>query len=190
MIDEVQRLRSEMMHIGRIAFQSGLTDTHGGNISVRYNDYILIKKSGSMMGFLAEDDFVTTTVKENPKLDKLASVELKVHRAIYQSLPSVSSVLHVHSPYTIAMSMIEDGYIIPVDSEGKYVLGRVPVLSVPKTISSNEVAKTIPGLLEASRIVVVKSHGPFAVGSSPEEALKFTSILENSCKVKSILLRG
>jgi len=175
--------RRELIRIGRIAFEAGLTDTHGGNISIRVGDYILIKRSGKMLGYLKEEDFVLTTVKENRELDRFASMELVVHRAIYRENPKVQSILHTHSPFTVACSLKYEDSITPIDSEGKLLLGEVPVVKAQKVVSSPEVAEKISKLLAKHRIAVVYSHGPFAVGKTPEEALMYVSALENSCKI-------
>ena len=178
--------KKELVEIGRIVFESGLTDTHGGNISMRIDDYILIKKSGKMLGYLEPADIVVTTLEENRELDAEASIEVKVHRAIYKTLPEVKGIVHAHSPYTVACSLVYDE-IIPLDSEGRLLLGKVPVLSAKKVVSSDEVAEKLPELLKKSPVAVVKSHGPFAVGKTLEEALKYLSALENSCKIISIM---
>ncbi len=178
--------RKELVRVGRIIFESGLTDTHGGNISMKVDNYILIKKSGKMLGYLEPADIVVTTLEENPDLDSEASIELKVHRAIYKALPEVKGIVHAHSPYTVACSLLYDE-IVPLDSEGRLLLGKIPVLSAKKVVSSDEVAEKLPELLKKSPVAVVKSHGPFAVGKTLEEALKYLSALENSCKIISIM---
>jgi len=160
-----EKERKELVFIGRVIFESGLSDTHGGNISMRIGDFILIKKSGKMLGFLNPEDIVITTLEDNPELDKEASIELKVHRAIYKNLPWVKGIVHAHSPHAVACSLLYDE-IIPLDSEGKLILGAVPVLSAKEVVSSDEVARELPMVLEKSPVAIVKSHGPFAVGRS------------------------
>ncbi len=175
--------RRELIKIGRIAFEAGLTDTHGGNISMRVGNYILIKRSGKMLGYLKEEDFVLTTVNENRELDRFASMELVVHRAIYRENPEIQSILHTHSPFTVACSLKYKDSITPIDSEGKLLLGEVPIVKAQKVVSSPEVAEKISKLFTKHRVAVVYSHGPFAVGKTPEEALMYVSALENSCKI-------
>ncbi len=181
----MENLKKEMIKVGRIVFEAGLTDTHGGNISVRKGEHIIIKKSGKMLGFLTEEDFVVTTLQKNEKLDSGASIELIVHRAIYQNFPGINAILHAHSPYTITLSLLTDS-INPIDSEGKLLLGKVPVLSASRVVSSEEVATKIVELFKLCPIVVVKSHGAFSTGKNLNEALKYLSALENSCKILSI----
>ncbi|WP_456396907.1 class II aldolase/adducin family protein [Desulfurobacterium sp.] len=186
MESEIKNLKKEIIKIGKLIFEMGLTDSHGGNISVRYDEYILIKKSGKMLGCLTEDDIVITTLEPNKKLDKEASIELKVHRNLYKQLPEIKAVVHAHSPYTVAVSLTTDE-IVPLDSEVKFLIGTVPVLPVKITISSDEVAEKLPKLLKKCKIAVVKSHGPFSTGRTLEEAFKYLSALENSCKIISIV---
>ncbi len=175
--------RLELIEVAELTFRLGLTDSHGGNLSCRVGEYIVIKRSGKSLGRLKPEDFVITTLKENPLLDRYASLELKVHRAIYREIPEVKAVLHAHSPYTVACSL-KYGEIEPLDSESKLLLGgKVPVLKAEKVVSSEEVAEKLPGLLKKCPVAVVYSHGPFAVGKSIEEALKYLSALENSCKI-------
>ena len=174
--------RLELIRVAELTFKLGLTDSHGGNLSCRVKDFIVIKRSGKSLGDLKPEDFVVTTTEENPTLDRFASVELKVHRAIYKGVDWAKAILHAHSPYTVACSL-KKSYIEPLDSESRLLLGRVPILEAKEVVSSSEVAKKIPELLKECPVVVVKSHGPFAVGRNPEEALKYLSALENSCKI-------
>ena len=177
-----KEVKEELIRIGRLTFESGLTDSHGGNLSCRVGDYLIIKRSGAMLGSLKEEDFIVTTVEENPELDRFASLELLVHRAIYKELPGVRAVLHAHAPYTVACSLKWEE-IVPLDSEGRLLFKKAPVLKAQKVVSSREVAQKLPQLLKEYPVAVVYSHGPFSVGKNPEEALKFLSALENSCKI-------
>ncbi len=175
--------RLELIKIAKVAFELGLTDSHGGNLSCRVGDYIVIKRSGKSFALLRPEDFVITTTDENSNLDKYASLELIVHRSIYKELRGVNAVLHAHSPFTVACSLVYDE-IKPLDSESSLLFGgKVPVLSAKEVVSSKEVAEKIPSLLKECPVCVVKGHGPFAVGENIEEALKYLSALENSCKI-------
>lgn len=175
--------RLELIEIAKLTFQLGLTDSHGGNLSCRVKDYIVIKRSGKSFGRLKPQDFVVTTLNENPSLDRFASLELKVHRAIYREIPEARAVLHAHSPYAVACSL-KFKEIEPLDSESKLLLGsKIPVLRAKEVVSSDEVARELPKLLKKCPVAIVHSHGPFSIGKTIEEALKYLSALENSCKI-------
>jgi L-fuculose-phosphate aldolase len=173
--------------LGRDIFLSGLITSHGGNMSVRLGDRILITRRGAMLGRLQPQDLVETGLAEDDSMVTLASTELVVHRAIYQAT-SALAIVHTHPIHATALSLVEDE-IVPLDSEGSYLLHRVPVVSAAKTVGSEEVATVLPPALRDHRIAVLRGHGAFAVGELLEEAYMVSSTLEASARML-ILARG
>lgn len=167
--------------IGHDLFAGGLISSHGGNLSLRMGDRLLITRRGAMLAHLQPDDIIETGLWKNDAGIALASSETVVHRAIYAAT-SALAVVHAHPPYAVTLSLIEDE-LIPVDSEGSYLLHRVPVVAAAKTIGSGEVAELVAPLLASYRVVMVRGHGSFAVGQFLEEAFQWTSALEASCQV-------
>ncbi|MDD4238013.1 MAG: aldolase [Desulfotomaculaceae bacterium] len=171
----------DFQKLGRDLFLSGLNSSHSGNLSVRYGDRIVITRRGSMLGHLEERDLIETGLAKNDSKIILASTEIGVHRAIYKGT-SALAVVHAHPVHAIALSLLED-QIIPVDSEGAYLLHKIPVIGAEHTIGSQELEKSLPGLLSKYKIVVVRGHGSFAVGQMLEEAYQWTSSLEQVCRI-------
>jgi len=71
--------------------------------------------------------------------------------------------VHAHPPYAIARSLMCDE-IVPIDSEGSYLLHKVPVVHTELTAGSKEVAELLPKWLKEYDIVMLRGHGPFAIG--------------------------
>jgi L-fuculose-phosphate aldolase len=174
----------QFQRIGRDLFVAGLISSHGGNLSVRQGDRILITRRGSMLAHLEERDVIDTGLEENDANVTLASTEIVVHRAIYQQT-SALAIVHTHPPYAIAQSLVKDE-IVPVDSEGSYLLHKVPVVEAHLTAGSAEVAKRVPRLLKEYDLVMLRGHGPFAIGHLLEEAYQLTSVLEMACRILTI----
>lgn len=171
----------DFQRIGRDLFLAGLNNSHSGNLSVRYGDRIVITRRGSMLGHLEERDLIETGLFSNDSNIILASTEIGVHRAIYRGT-SALAIVHAHPVHAISLSLMEDE-IIPIDSEGSYLLHKVPVLSAERTIGSAELGEKLPGILREFKIVMVRGHGSFAVGQMLEEAYQWTSSLENVCRI-------
>lgn len=171
----------EFRDIGRDIFLSGLISSHGGNMSVRVGDRMLITRRGSMLGRLTERDIIETSLEHEDSEIALASTEIVVHRAIYAATNGLA-IVHTHSPHSILRSMREDE-IVPVDSEGSYLLHKVPVYSLARTAGSSEVAETVSQALKEYKCVLLRGHGPFAIGTVLEEAFQWISCLEMSCKI-------
>jgi L-fuculose-phosphate aldolase len=174
--------------IGKELVAQGLVDSHGGNMSIRINDRILITRRNLRMGNIVnQGDLIELPLEGEAAGDIQASRDLIIHRALYKGT-GARAVIHAHPPYAIALS-ISENKIIPQDAEGSFFLRAVPIIKVRgETIGSAEVAKILPPFLSGNYVVaMVKGHGSYAIGADLEEAYKYTSVLENSCKVTAIL---
>lgn len=167
--------------VGRDLFLAGLNNSHSGNMSVRHGERIVITRKGSMLGCLEERDLIETGLSCNDGNTALASTEIGVHRAIFKGTGALA-IVHAHPVHAISLSLLDDE-IIPVDSEGAYLLTKIPVLDVKCTIGSPEVEEKLPALLRDHKIAVVRGHGSFASGQTLEEAYHWTSCLENVCRI-------
>lgn len=170
----------EFAKFGRDLFLSHLISSHGGNMSVRVGDRIMITRRGSMLGNLTKQDIIETGLEKNDSWIVLASTEIGVHRAIYNAT-SALAIVHAHPLHGIALSLTRDE-IIPIDSEGSYLLHKVPVVATQHTVGSQEVEKVIPEVLKSYKIAMLRGHGSFAIGQFLEEAYQWTSAFEASCQ--------
>ncbi len=170
--------------IGRDIYLAGLISSHGGNMSVRVGDRVLITRRGSMLGRLEPHDIIETALQHDDSEVALASTEIIVHRAIYQRTSGLA-IVHTHSPHTILRTMVDDE-IVPVDSEASYLLHKVPVHSLPRTAGSGDVADTVSSALKEYKCVCLRGHGPFAIGTVLEEAFQWISCLEMACRILNL----
>ncbi|WP_321419301.1 aldolase [uncultured Methanomethylovorans sp.] len=172
----------DISRIGRKLVQSGLVESHFGNISVRSGDKMLITRSGSVLDELTSDKVVEVDVYGTCALDVIASSETVVHRAIYNNT-SAFSIVHAHCPYAVTMSLLQgEGCITPLDSEGKYFLGDIPI--VRGGIGSGDLASNLVKALSVHKAAIVHGHGTFAVGRVLDEAYVLTTQVEHSCRIK------
>ncbi|WP_407354709.1 aldolase [Methanolobus sp. WCC5] len=172
----------EISRIGKKLVQGGLVESHFGNISVRAGNRMLITRSGCALDEITEDMVVEVSIEGTCALDMIASSEAIVHRAIYKSTPALA-IVHAHCPFAVTSSLLaEDGSITPVDSEGQYFLGVVPV--VRGGIGSDELAKNLAAALASHKAAIIYSHGTFAIGKVLDEAYVITTQVEHSCRIK------
>jgi L-fuculose-phosphate aldolase len=171
---------AEFRDIGRDLFLRGLVSSHAGNMSVRTREGICITRTKSMLGRIGSGDLVEVDALGPHPNDAKASSELIVHRAIYRET-GAGAIVHAHPPYATLLSMLADE-LCPVDSEGCYLLEKVPVVDLARsvTIGLPESAKAVSEALKERKIVVLKGHGSFARGDTLEDAYMLTSSLEAS----------
>jgi L-fuculose-phosphate aldolase len=170
----------EFQDIGRDMFLSGLVSSHGGNMSVRMGDRIVITRRGSPLGQLTAEDLVETGLYTDDSNIMLASSETPVHRTIYLKTAALA-IVHAHPKVAVALSLIEDE-IVPIDNEGSYLLHKVPVIS-SEIASGSAMAGIVAESLQKYKITMVRGHGCFAIGQLLEEAYQWVSCLEESAMV-------
>ena len=176
--------------VGQDLHRAQLVSSHGGNLSVRRGDRLIIKRSGALLGHLQPADLIETGLFEDDANTPHCSTELIVHRAIYRATPT-QAIVHAHPRTAVALSLTRET-IVPLDSEGGVLLGPVPVVAVEHPSGSPEVAQGVADALTKGPIVFVRRHGSFAIGDTLERAYQLTSVLEESCQIiwKTELLRA
>jgi L-fuculose-phosphate aldolase len=176
---------SQFQTVGHDLFAKGLVSSHGGNLSIRLGEQMIITRRSCHLGCLEEHDLIETGINKNDRHTPLASTELAVHRAIYKQT-SASAVVHAHPPHAIALSLT-DSEIVPSDAEGLATIGRVPVLGWHMEVRAGGLAAIIAQALKQCRIVMVHGHGSFATGQLLDDAHNSTTTLEESCRVICLL---
>ncbi|NMC09580.1 MAG: aldolase [Methanothrix sp.] len=174
----------EIARFGRKIIASGLTSSRFGNISILQGDKIFITCTGSMLDELDSSQIVAVDLKSQCDLDKIASSETCVHRAIYQSVPC-GAVIHTHSPYAVALSLLEKDAVSPIDSEGIAFLGNMPI--VEGGFGTDDLARSVSAALKSHRACVARGHGVFAAGRSLSEAYAAVCMAEHSAQVRYLV---
>ena len=179
MIDE--RIYEQFREIGRDLYVGGMISSHGGNISVRLGDRVVIKRRGAMLGQLKPHDLIETGLDKNDSGVTMASTELLAHRMIYQKTPALA-IVHCHPRTAIAFSLSRDE-IVPIDNEASYLLKKVPVIFEEFASGTPEMANNLAAVLQSYKIVMLRGHGSFATGQTLDEAFHWSSTLEESCQI-------
>jgi L-fuculose-phosphate aldolase len=167
--------------IGRDLYAGGLISSHGGNLSIRMGDRVVIKRRGAMLGNLKPIDLVETGLEKNDSGVALASTELLAHRTIYQNTPALA-ICHCHPRTAIAFSLSRDE-LVPIDNEASYQLKKVPVVTEEFPSGTPEMARKVAEALKDYKIIMLRGHGSFATGQTLDEAFQWTSTLEEACQI-------
>jgi L-fuculose-phosphate aldolase len=179
--------KEEISKFGRKVVASGLAYAHFGNISLLFDGKILITSTGSMLDEIGDGQVIKVTRAGPCPEDALASCETVVHRAIY-GRTHAQAVIHTHSPYAVATSILEEGPFEPMDGEGTRFLGTVPIIE--GEMGSQTLAKNASCALSASRACIVRGHGVFAIGKSLEEAYIVACMVEHSTMIRRLVNVG
>lgn len=170
----------EIARFGRKMVQSGLTSSRFGNISTRNGDIIEITCTGSMLDELGEDQIIEVDLQGPCPRDAVASSETCVHRAIYRHTEA-RAIVHTHSPYAVALSLVLDGAVEPIDGEGRAFLGTMPI--VGGGFGSHELADNSALALLDHHACIARGHGVFAIGKTLADAYTEACMAEHSSQV-------
>jgi L-fuculose-phosphate aldolase len=176
------RIYEMFRDIGRDMYVGNMISSHGGNLSIRLGDRVVIKRRGAMLGNLKPHDLIETGLEKNDSGVALASTELLVHRAIYMNTPALA-VVHCHPRTAIAFSLSRDE-LVPIDNEASYLLKKVPVVAEEFASGTPEMANKVAKALQNYKIIMLRGHGSFATGQTLDEAFHWSSTLEESCQIE------
>ena len=179
MVDE--RIYEMCREIGRDLYTADMVSSHGGNVSIRLGDRIIIKRRGAMLGNLKPHDLIETGLEKNDSGVALASTELIVHRQIYKQTPALA-ICHCHPRTAIALSLSREE-IVPIDNEASYLLKKVPVVTEEFASGTPQMAHKVAEALKNYKIIMLRGHGSFATGQTLDEAFFWSSTLEEACQI-------
>ena len=171
---EICRLHAELTHYNLVAWTSG-------NISGRDPDsgLVVIKPSGVPYDKLTPENMVVVNLDGDIIEGPLKpSSDTFAHVYIYRNRPEVNGIVHTHS--TFATAWAAAGRPIPAvltaicDEFG----GQIPVGTYAK-IGGDEIGQEILRSIGSSPAILMKNHGVFTIGKTPEVAVKAAVMVED-----------
>jgi len=185
-------LREEICELGRSLFERALTHGSTGNISTRCTDGWLLTPTGSNLGRL--DPARLSKLDWSGKLmaGDAPSKESFLHLAMYQQRERNQAVVHLHSTYSVAVSVLED--VDPADvlpPLTAYYIMRIGSLPLVPYYAPGDMAlaEAVRGVAAKHHALLLANHGPVVAGSSLSAAADAVEELEATAKLY-LLLQG
>lgn len=164
-----QNIKKQIVEISERLYQKGFVVANDGNISVRFNNRIIVTPTMKCKGFLSVKDLVTVDLNGNKIAGKLEPTsELLLHLFVYKRRPDVGAAIHAHPPYGTAVAVAGLELSEDVLPEIFLSLGKVPLASYG-TPSTREVPNSIAGLISKHDAILLKNHGVLIIGKGLEE---------------------
>lgn len=195
---EIERVRAEVAALHAELVRYGLVVWTGGNISGRIpgTDMFVIKPSGVAYDELTPDTLVLcdadgTVVPGTPGCERSPSSDTAAHAYVYRHMPQVGGVVHTHSTYAVAWAARGEEIPCVITAMADEFGGPIPVGPFA-IIGDDSIGKGIVDTLRGhrSRAVLMQNHGPFTIGSSPEDATKAAVMLEDVARTVHLARQG
>ena len=186
------RLREEICELGRSLFERALTHGSTGNISTRCTDGWLLTPTGSNLGRLDPARLSKLDWSGKPMAGDAPSKESFLHLAMYQQRERNQAVVHLHSTYSVAVSVLEDvdatEVLPPLTAYYVMRIGSLPL--VPYYAPGDmALAEAVRGVAAKHHALLLANHGPGVAGSSLSAAADAVEELEATAKLY-LLLQG
>jgi ribulose-5-phosphate 4-epimerase/fuculose-1-phosphate aldolase len=163
---------------------------HGstGNLSVRIGDRIFVTPTGGSLGALRPEDLAEVSLDGRALNDRPPSKEAPFHLAIYRHRPDAEAVVHLHAPWSVALSCLDDPTIQPLTP---YFVMRVAPLGVVPYVrpGSPGLAAAVEAAAADHACLLLRNHGSICAGASLGEAVDRAEELEATARLQ-LTLRG
>jgi ribulose-5-phosphate 4-epimerase/fuculose-1-phosphate aldolase len=184
--------REAIAGTARSLFERGLTHGSTGNISVRLDDHWLVTPTGSSFGTL-DPARISKLDAEGRLVDgDPPSKEAVLHRAMYEQRPSAGAVVHLHSIYSVAASVMTevdpDDVLPPLTAYYVMRIGRLPLVPYFPPGDIN-LAEAVRGCAGKHHALLLANHGPVVAGTTLAAATDAIEELEATARL-FLLLRG
>ncbi len=159
-----ERLRADIVEIGRRIYERGFVASNDGNISIRLDgERLLTTPTGVSKGFMTPDMMVTTDLGGRKLTgDREPSSEILMHLAVYEHRPEINAVVHAHPPTATGFAVAG----IPLDravlAEVVTTLGSIPIADYG-TPSTSELADAVRQHISAHDGLLLANHGALTV---------------------------
>ena len=169
----------------------GLVVWTGGNVSGRdpQSGLVVIKPSGVLYDELQAADMVVVDLQGQVVEGRLApSTDTASHLYVYRQRPDVNGIVHTHSNYATAFAAV--GRPIPVYLTGiADEFGREIPCGAYARIGGDQIGAEIVRAIGDSKAILMRQHGVFTIGATPEKAVKTAVMVEDSAKTVWLALQ-
>lgn len=180
--------KQKLIDAGHILEAEGHRDMTRGHISVRVPgspDRFYMKPHSFGLDEMTMENIVTCDL-EGEKVEGTAPrhSEVYIHSEIFRARPDLTSIIHSHPPYSVAVSASGRPLRVLSQPSAAFVDG-VPVYAgTIDLIRNKDQGRGVAQSLGAHKAAFMKNHGVVIAGSSIEEAVVLAIMLENACHVQ------
>lgn len=173
---------TELVNACHFLAKIGLGTSTSGNCSARVGDRIHLTATGCALKDVTPDNLAITDLRGNRQNDIKPTKEIGFHLAIFEKLPAVNAIVHVHPAYSIVVSTLLIADVPAITPQFVMRCGRVPVVPYHPP-GSEELTRAVADHCAGRRALLLQNHGAIAFAESFPKALGILEELEENCKL-------
>jgi L-ribulose-5-phosphate 4-epimerase len=199
----LEELKRQVCEANLDLVKEGLVIQTWGNASGidRGRGLVAIKPSGVPYASMKPQHMVVVSLETGKVVDGYLkpSSDTATHLVLYRAFPKIGGIVHTHSLHATAWAQARHGIPSYGTTQADYWYGDVPCtrLLAPREIKGDYEANTGRVIVETFKkldpmqhpAVLVANHGPFAWGTSVEDAVHNAVVLEFIAQLAAETLR-
>jgi L-fuculose-phosphate aldolase len=175
-------VQEKICEISKKLLTHGLNHGATGNVSVRIDNDFYITPSGMATEWMEAKDVVKCSLlideEEVSRMTRKPSSEWHFHQQVYQTRSDVNAIVHTHSPYASAISVLRKN--IPAFHYMIALFGGSEVrCSAYEIFGSRELSQEIIKTLGTLKACLIANHGAVLVSNDLENAFYLAQELEH-----------
>ena len=188
----LEQLKEQVFRANLLLPRHGLVTFTWGNVSgiEREQGLVVIKPSGVSYEEMKAEDMVVLEVETGKVVEgKLKpSSDTSTHIELYKAFSNIGGIVHTHSRWATSFAQAGRGIIALGTTHGDYFYGEIPCTRKMTRVEIEGEYEKETGLViketfqeknpDAIPAVLVHSHGPFAWGTDPMDAVHNAVVLE------------
>jgi len=188
----LKRLKEQVFQANLLLPKHGLVTFTWGNVSGidREKGLVVIKPSGVSYDDMKAGDMVVVELETGKKVEGSLkpSSDTATHLELYKAFPNIGGIVHTHSRWATTFAQAGRSIMALGTTHGDYFYGEIPCTrKMTKTEIEGAYEKETGAVIietfqgkdpNAMPAVLVYSHGPFAWGKDPMDAVHNAVVLE------------
>ena len=167
---------------------NGINQGTAGNISIRWENGLLITPSGLPYDEMKIDDIVFMNMNGNYEHRLAASSEWRFHRDILQERVDVNAVVHAHPVHATAFAIC--GMEVPAVHYMIAAAGGPSIRCAPYApYGTEELSRAVLKALSGRACALLANHGMVATGHDLRAAMWLAVEVETLCKQYAVALQ-
>ncbi len=188
---KLKELRERVWRANLELPKNNLVTMTSGNVSGRdpETNLVVIKPSGVKFEELSPENMVIVDLEGNVVEGALGpSSDTAAHNYIYQHRQDVFGIVHTHSNYATAFAAVGQSIPVYLTAIADEFGGPIPCGDYAR-IGGKAIGEEILRAIGNAPAILMKQHGVFTIGPTPEAALKAAVMVEDVAKTVWLALQ-
>lgn len=156
---------------------------HDGNISVRFDNYLLATPTAESKSSITSEMIITLDMN-GKKIEGVGNPfsEIKLHIAAYNARKDANAVVHAHPPFATARGLLNKS-LRPILPEAIISIGDIVPVTPFAMPGDPENDNIIAEALQISDVFMMPGNGVLAIGDDVEQAYLRLELVEHLAKI-------